>query len=62
MKHITNILAEMLQNEHPEIEVKALNTGAKLIKSSAQAKYDDLRATEKNYTHGVHNSLMEDKK
>lgn len=56
---ITNILAEMLQKEHPEIEVKILHTGSKRIKSSSQAKYDDLRATERNYTRGVHNARKE---
>ena len=59
---ITNILAEMLQKDHPEIEVKILHTGSKRIKSAAQAKYDDLRATERNYTRGVHNARKEAKK
>lgn len=59
---ITNILAGMLQEQHPEIEVKVLHTGSKRIKSAAQSKYDDLRKVEKGYVQGVHKARKEAQK
>lgn len=59
---ITNILAGMLQEQHPEIEVKVLHTGSKRIKSVAQSKYDDLRKVEKGYVQGVHKARKEAQK
>lgn len=35
---------------------KLLGTGKRVIESSAQAKYNDVRKVERNYTRGVHNA------
>ena len=35
---------------------KLLGTGKRVIENSAQAKYNDTRKIERNYTHGVHNA------
>jgi hypothetical protein len=35
---------------------KLLGSGKSVIESSAQAKYNDVRKVERNYTHGVHNA------
>jgi hypothetical protein len=35
---------------------KLLGSGKRVIESSAQAKYNDLRKVERNYTHEVHNA------
>ncbi|MDH6308027.1 hypothetical protein M2451_002546 [Dysgonomonas sp. PFB1-18] len=35
---------------------KLLGTGKRVIESSKQAKYNDVRKIERNYTRGVHNA------
>ena len=35
---------------------RLLGTGKYVIETSEQAKYNDLRKVERNYTHGVHNA------
>ena len=35
-------------------DVKFLNTGSRVIETSAQAKYHDTLRAERNYTRGVH--------
>ena len=42
------------------IQAKFLNTGSRVIQSSAQAKYSDTRKTEKGYIQGVHNARKEE--
>ena len=41
------------------VQVEFLNTGSRVIQSSAQAKYSDTRKAEKGYIQGVHNSRKE---
>ena len=41
------------------VKVEFLNTGARVIESSAQAKYSDTRKAEKGYIQGVHNARKE---
>lgn len=35
---------------------KVLRTGMCVLETPRQAKYNDLRKVERNYTHGVHNA------
>jgi len=41
------------------VQVEFLNTGSRVIQSSAQAKYSDTRKAEKGYIQGVHNARKE---
>lgn len=41
------------------VKVEFLNTGARVIESSAQAKYNDTRRAEKGYIQGVHKARKE---
>lgn len=43
-------------------EITWMGNESKQIQSAAQAKYSDLRKTERNYTKGVHNARKEAKK
>lgn len=44
------------------VSVEFLNTGSRVIQSSAQAKYNDTRKAENGYIQGVHNARKEAEK
>ena len=55
------ILKKALEKTFADMGIQAefLNTGSRVIQSSAQAKYSDTRKAEKGYIQGVHNARKE---
>lgn len=41
------------------VEIQFIDSHTKVIKTSAQSKYDDVRMVERNYTRGVHKARKE---
>lgn len=56
---IKNVILETLKEQGAQAEW--VGNAPKRIKSVAQSKYDDVRAVERNYTRGVHNTRKEAK-
>ena len=51
---LRQVLAEEAAKTGRQIEF--IDSPAKVLKTAAQSKYDDVRRVERNYTHGVHNA------
>lgn len=52
------VLKKAIEKTFADMGIKAefLNTGSRVIETSAQAKYKDTRRAENGYIQGVHNS------
>ena len=55
---LKNALREVLKQTAAEQgrEIEFLDSPTRVIETTAQAKYNDIRRVERNYTHGVHNA------
>nr|DAF67740.1 MAG TPA: hypothetical protein [Caudoviricetes sp.] len=54
---IRQVLSESAKEQG--IDIKFIDSPTRVIKTSAQSKYDDVRRVERNYTRGVHKARKE---
>lgn len=49
---LMDLIVKGMQEANPDVEIKRMNNGSHVIETAAQAKYNDIRKTERNYTSG----------